>query len=196
MRPFVAILLGCFALLPCAAIAEPVSGGSDSASSPGNVVQLWIKGNASLSHDAILQYIETKPGIPFDVQVVTADVRRLAQTHLFASVRTFSREVPGGRAIWFVVSERPRLTAVLFVGCDKIHKRTLKKEAGLKDGDPADPELAREARSKLESFYHKRGFPDARVSLFEGDKQEDRRALFVIHEGKKTVARAVEPIQK
>jgi outer membrane protein insertion porin family len=195
MRAFVAILLGYSALLPCVAIAEPVSGGSAAASSPGNVVHLWIKGNASLSHETILRRIQSRPGTPFDLEVLCNDVRRLDRTHQFSSIQTLHKEAPGGRIVWFVVSERPQLQEVEFVGCHYFRKKTLAKEVGLKVGDPADPELIEEARSKLESFYHKRGFSNARITLFESDKQEDKRAVFVIDEGK-TVARATETIHK
>ena len=52
-------------------------------------------------------------------------------------------------------------------------------------GDPADPNAIEEARRKLEELYHKRGFNSAMVTLLEGNKPEDRRAIFVIDEGVK-----------
>ena len=55
----------------------------------------------------------------------------------------------------------------------------------MKAGDPADPMAIEEARRKLEEYYHDRGFTSARVTLLEGDKPEDRRAIFLINEGTK-----------
>jgi len=83
------------------------------------------------------------------------------------------------------VVERPLLTDVLFIGCQEIRKKTLQKESKLKAGDPVDPMAIEEARRKLEEYYHEHGFNGARVALLEGDRPEDRRAIFLINEGAK-----------
>ena len=68
--------------------------------------------------------------------------------------------------------------------------KTLRKEAGIKVGDPVDPNAIEEARRKIEDFYHHRGYNNALVTLWEGGKPTDRRAIFLIDEGvKQTVWR-------
>ena len=100
-------------------------------------------------------------------------------------MRYYWQQVPGGRIVIFEVVERPLLKAVKFIGRHEIHMKTLRKEAGLKVGDPADPNTIEEARRKIEDLYHQRGFNDATVRMLEGNKFEDRRAIFVIDEGVK-----------
>ena len=77
------------------------------------------------------------------------------------------------------------LESVSYVGNDAIRKSVLDKESGLKAGDAQDPYAVQEARRKIEQLYHTRGFSKARVTVWEGDKTGDRRAVFMINEGQK-----------
>ena len=171
---------------PAAGPAGPAPTASlAAASTPDPVVDVQIRGNKSLPLSKILPHIRTRPGRPFDLELIDEDVRRLDRTHLFVNVRTYWQQVPGGRIVIFDVLERPLLQDVLFIGCSEIRKKALQKEADLKKGDPVDPFAIEEARRKLEEFYHKKGFPAARITLLEGDKPEDRRAIFLVNEGTK-----------
>ena len=171
---------------PAPGAAGPTPAESLAAAMPTDkVVDVKIRGNKSLALDKILPHIRTRPGRPFDLDLIEEDVRRLDHTHMFVNVKTFWQQVEGGRIVIFDVLERPLLSEVLFVGCSEIRKKTLQKEAELKKGDPVDPFAIEEARRKLEEFYHKRGFTGARIVLLEGDKATDRRAVFLINEGTK-----------
>lgn len=170
--------------------AENVAGPSPNeslaaASPPDTVVDVKVAGNKTVPLAKILPSIHTRTGRPYDNELVQEDVRRLYSTRQFADVRPTYQRVPGGRIVYFLLVERPVLTAVKYIGCHQIHMRTLKKECGLKVGDPADPSAVEEARHKIEELYHKRGYNNAMVWMLEGNKFEDRRAVFVIDEGVK-----------
>jgi outer membrane protein insertion porin family len=155
------------------------------ASPDDKVVDVKISGNKSVPLEKILPCIRTRAGRPFDLQLVAEDVRRLDQTRQFFTIRTYTQKVPGGRVVYFQVVERPLLQEVKFVGSYYIRKKKLQKEADIKKGDPADPNAIEEARRKLEELYHSRGYNSATVTLLEGNKPEDRRAIFLIDEGVK-----------
>jgi outer membrane protein insertion porin family len=170
--------------------AGPVAGPSPdrslAAASPDDkVVDVKVAGNRSIPLEKILPSIRTRAGRPFDLQLIAEDVRRLDQTRQFVNVKTYWQKVQGGRIVIFEVIERPLLQDVKFVGCYYIRKKKLQKEADIKKGDPADPNAIEEARRKLEELYHTRGYNNATVTLLEGNKLEDRRAIFVIDEGVK-----------
>ncbi len=172
--------------LPSPEQAGPPPAESLAAASPADkVVDVQIRGNKSLPLDKILPSIRTRPDRPFDLELIEEDVRRLDHTHLFVNVKTYWQQVAGGRIVIFEVLERPLLQEVKFVGCKEIRKKTLQKESGLKVGDALDPFAIEEARRKLEEHYHSKGFTGARITLLEGDKPEDRRAIFLINEGTK-----------
>jgi outer membrane protein insertion porin family len=149
------------------------------------VVDVKIAGNKTLPLSKILPHIKTRVGRPFDLELIGEDVRRLDQTRLFVDVRSYWQQAPNGRIVIFEVIERPLLREVLYVGCKEITKRKLEKETQLKAGDALDTIAIEEARRKIEEYYHKQGYSGAKVTLIEGDKPEDRRAVFLINEGVK-----------
>ncbi|MEN6449091.1 MAG: POTRA domain-containing protein [Thermoguttaceae bacterium] len=149
------------------------------------VVDVRLVGNKTIPTAKIMPQIHTRRGRQFDVEQLDEDVRRLHKTGMFVNVRTYWQQVPGGRIVIFDLIERPLLQAVIFFGNTEFHQRVLRKEAGIKVGDPANPSAAEEARAKLEEYYHKHGYEDVRVRLREGTKPEDRRVIFEFDEGVK-----------
>ena len=153
------------------------------------VVDVQIRGYKSVPLEKILPQIQTRKGRPFDLERISEDVRRLDRTHLFLVVKSYHQQVAGGQIVLFDVVERPILHEILILGCREVHqkviRRELEKECKVKEGDALDPLMIEEARRHLEEFYHTKGFNGARVTLLEGDKPEDRRAVFVINEGTK-----------
>jgi outer membrane protein insertion porin family len=117
--------------------------------------------------------------------LIDEDVRRLYKTRMFVNVKTYSQRVDGGQVVVFEVIERPVLQKVEIFGNIKYNTKRLRKEIDIKSGDAMDPFAVEESRRKLESFYHEKGFSDARVSILEGNRPEDRRARFLIDEGTK-----------
>ena len=156
------------------------------------VVDVRIAGNKSIPLAKILPEIKTRVGRQFDLEMISEDVRRLDRTRMFVNVETYWSEAPGGRIVIFDVLERPLLHEVKYVGCKQITKKTIEKETNLKAGDSHDPFTVEEARLKIEELYHKRGYAGAKVTIIEGDKPDDRRAIFYINEGKKQRVREVE----
>ena len=163
----------------------PPSDSLAAAAPPETVVRVMITGLRSLPLSKVQPHIKTRAGRPYDPEMIQEDVRRLHHTGLFVDVKPCSQVVPGGRIVVFNLQERPLLTEVLFIGCQEIRKKTLQREAKLKAGDPVDPMAIEEARRKLEEYYHEHGFNGARLTLLEGDRPEDRRAVFLVNEGTK-----------
>ncbi|MGA2258235.1 MAG: POTRA domain-containing protein, partial [Thermoguttaceae bacterium] len=147
------------------------------------VVQVRVEGNRTISLDKILQKIRTRSGRPYLEEQVQQDVRDLYKLGTFASVRTFNQRVPGGVIVTFQVAERPLLQEVIIVGNDTYLTSALKKETELKVGDAADPFTVENGRRKIEEYYQKKGYTKVRVTVLEGNKAGDLRAVYVVNEG-------------
>jgi len=160
-------------------------GQGQSTSSEELVLDVQIKGNRNVPVEKILRHIQTRKGRPFDIELISKDIRRLNQTRMFVDIKPSSQRVPGGRIVIFEVLERPFLNYIKFIGNESIQRRILLTECNLKVGDAADPFAVEEARYRIEEFYHERGYARARVSIHEGSKIGDLGAVFVIHEGEK-----------
>lgn len=171
--------------VPADATPVDAAAGGPGVSSQDMVVQVRVTGNGKVPLEKVLAQIRTRAGRPFDPELIEEDVRRLTNTRMFVHVRPYSQKVPGGRVVIFEVLERPILHYVKYVGNQKIKKKKLQKEAGIKAGDALDTFAVEEARRRLEEYYHSHGFPKARVTLVEGNKPTDRGAIFLINEGQK-----------
>lgn len=149
------------------------------------VVGLEIIGNRVFTQDRIIRNIHTRAGRPYDEALVAEDVRRLNNSRMFMHVEAGTRQAPDGRIVVFRVVERPILHYVRYVGCEKVNKTVLEKEVNLKANEAMDPYAVVEGKRKIEEFYRGKGFGRVHVTIFEGDKAEDRGAVYIINEGPK-----------
>ena len=147
------------------------------------VVDVIVRGQKTLKDYEIQKYIHTRKDREFDPDLVQADVRRLVTSGLFKEVKPLTQQTPSGVIVIFEVVERPRIGQVKFLGNRGFSDKKLLKEIGVKVGDPLNTYVAEEARRKLEEFYHRGGYPQATVSIFEGDRPGDRDLVFLINEG-------------
>ena len=147
------------------------------------VLEVRVEGNRTITLDKIMPKIRTRVGRPYLEEQVQQDVRELSKLGVFASVRTFKQRVQGGVVVIFQVVERPLLQEVIIVGNETYLTSVLKKEAELKVGDAADPFAVENGRRKIEEYYQKKGYSKVRVTVLEGNKAGDLRAVFVVNEG-------------
>ncbi|MEX0678748.1 MAG: POTRA domain-containing protein [Pirellulales bacterium] len=148
------------------------------------VLDIRIEGNRAHSREQVLNNMATRIDRPFDQAAFEKDVRKLTSRNWFVHVVPRKDYVAGGVIITLAVVERPVLEYVHYFGNEKISKKKLEKETGLKRGDSFDPYAVREAARKIETLYQTKGFNDVSVDVPEGTKPGDRGAVFLIHEGK------------
>ena len=149
------------------------------------VVEVRIEGNRTVKLEKILPHVHTRAGRPYDPNQIEKDVRDLNRTRLFVTIRPLSKQVPGGRLVIFQVVERPVLQSVTIIGNESISKKTLLKETELKVNGAADPFAVEEGRRKIEDLYQKKGFSKVRVTVLDGNKPGDLKAVYLISEGPK-----------
>lgn len=149
------------------------------------VTEVRIVGAKGVPREKFLPSVKTRAGRPFNPDLIEEDVRRLHRTGLFLDVKTYTPEVPGGRLVVFEVLPRPLLHYVTYAGNRVFDAKRLAKETGLQAGDPLDNWQVEEARRRILELYHNKGFPDASVTIIEGNKPEDRGAVFLINEGRR-----------
>lgn len=163
----------------------PVAPPADLPGSEEQVVEVRVVGHKRVAIEKITPQIRTRAGRVFSPDTVEEDVRRLNATRWFVQVKPYVKKVAGGRQVIYEVLERPVLEYVRFVGHEKVSRKQLLKESGVKGGDPADPFAVEEGRRKIEEYYRGKGFGKVQVSVLEGAKTGDRGAIYRIHEGPK-----------
>ncbi|MFM7244078.1 MAG: POTRA domain-containing protein, partial [Planctomycetaceae bacterium] len=147
------------------------------------IVEVRIEGNHATDVSKLPKLV-TRAGQIFDAQAIEEDVRTLHRSRKFVDVHPKYVRVAEGIVVVFQVVERPMLRYVKYVGNERVTTRTLRKKAEIDVGDAMDPYVVEEARRRIESHYHEKGFDAARVTTVEGDKQGDKGAVFLIDEGR------------
>ena len=147
------------------------------------IVEVRIEGNHATDVSKLPKLV-TRAGQIFDAQAIEEDVRTLHRSRKFVDVHPKYVRVAEGIVVVFQVVERPMLRYVKYVGNERVTTRTLRKKAEIDVGDAMDPYVVEEARRRIESHYHEKGFDTARVTTVEGDKTGDKGAVFLIDEGR------------
>ncbi len=161
----------------------PVQASSLPASQPDDlVVEVRIEGNETVEVSRLPKLV-TRAGQVFDPQSIEEDVRTLHKSRKFVDIHPKYVRVSDGVVVIFQVVERPTIRYVKYVGNYRHTGRTLRKKSEIDVGDAMDPYVIEEARRRIESFYHEKGYEAARVTTVEGSKTGDKGAVFLIDEG-------------
>ena len=144
------------------------------------VVVEGVKGNV----DKGLPRLKTRSGEPYDPQVVEDDVRLLLKSRKYVNVSPKVQPVSGGVIVIFQVVERPTIKYIKIVGCENKLRSSLLSKTDLKEKDSLDPYAVKEARDKLETYYHESGYDRVRVTIAEGLTPGDQGVVLLIDEGR------------
>ncbi|MBV8381601.1 MAG: BamA/TamA family outer membrane protein [Planctomycetaceae bacterium] len=151
----------------------------------GNIVEVRIEGNVSVSTEQVRAKLLSRPGHPLDQRQVEADLKTLIATKWFSDVTPYYEPDPKGKGyiLTFSVKEMPVLTHVEFLGRSKIKLKDIEETTGLKKGARADAARTRLAAGQIQRLYTERGYDMAEVYLLEGGNRGDTRVVFQIFEG-------------
>jgi outer membrane protein insertion porin family len=165
-------------------VRPPAYADAEPSPDPGTIIgDVRIVGNQAISAAKVRSYLKTRPGRPFDPEVVQSDVRQLVSRGLFRDVRTYTQHTPQGLVVTFQVFERPTVNYIKFVGNVGLREKLLLRESGLKVGEALNYYAVDEARRKLEELYEGRGYRRAHVTVLEGMHPRDQGVVFRVHEG-------------
>lgn len=168
------------------------------------VVRIEVEGSTSLTPEALLAELTTRPGRPYDPAILDNDIQYLIGTGRYRSVRWGDpvRE-EGGVALTLTVEERPVLATIEYRRMKGLGKDTAEEEArrlGLVAGPRQRYSEARAFRAarEFEEIYRRKGFFAARAryfaEAFEGDTSEgvpSVKLVFEAEEGGRAPIRGV-----
>ena len=147
------------------------------------ILSVKIEGNQSVSESFILSQMKSREDRAFDKETFNRDISGLYRSGLFRKIDPYFEETPEGVHIRLIVSERPIIRSVEFLGNERLEDGALKKHAGLQKGDPLDPVSLDSAKSRLIEFYQEKGMNQIDIKLLKGYRPGDRDVQFLISEG-------------
>jgi len=147
------------------------------------ILSVTIEGNQSVSENFILSQMQSREDRAFDKETFNRDISALYRTNLFRKVDPYFVSTAEGVHIRLIISEKPIIRSVEFLGNEALEEGALKKHAGLSKGDPLDPIALNSAKSRLIELYQDKGMNQIDIQIRKGLKPYERDVEFLINEG-------------
>ena len=164
-----------------------------SAPAPVLVKELVVEGTRRVQEAVVLGAVQTKIGAPFNPTFLTQDVRAIFALGFFDDVQMRVDDFEGGVKVTFVVTERPFIRDIDFVGNKRVATSALQEKIDLRLGAVYNPVDVQTGREKLMEQYEEEGYFEAQITpSVEKLADGDVRITFTIDEGRRmTIDRVV-----
>jgi outer membrane protein insertion porin family len=178
------VVLAALSLLAALADAQPAR--PSEAPRPILIRELAVEGNRRVQEAVILGRIRSAVGSPFNPSQASEDIRSVFGLGFFDDVQLRVEDFEGGVKVTYVVTERPFVRDVAFVGNVKLDTTELQEKIDLKLGSVYNPVDVQRARETLKEFYENEGYFEVQISP-EAEKFEDGdvKVVFNINEGRR-----------
>ncbi len=149
---------------------------------PGEIVvkELGVQGNRRVQEAVILGRVTAKVGGPFVPARLADDIRAIFALGFFDDVQAKVEDFEGGVKLTFVVTERPFVRDLNFVGNKSLDSGTLQEKIDIKLGTVYNPVEVTRAAEKIKEAYEEQGYFEAGVTpdvvkLPDAQAGEDQR---------------------
>ena len=145
-----------------------------------------IEGNKRVETSTLLYYIKTRKGEPLSRSQISKDVKQIYGLGQFKDIRVETRQGSEGVEVVFIVEEIPSLGDVLFYGNKEIEGSDMHEILGFKRGEAFQQHMTTEAKEKIKSLYHEKGFFFVKVDVIS--KKSDKNLMDIhirVREGEK-----------
>ena len=156
------------------------------------VISVDITGNTMMSSQAILNALRLQPGGNYNETKATSDIKRIYSMGYFDDVQVRVENVRGGKAVHFIVRERPKLDSIVFRGNKKFDNDALLEAVGLKPQDIPSERAVADSVENLRLFYAKKGYNDVQISAHMETEGSGAALVYNIAEGGKVYIKSIE----
>ena len=148
--------------------------------------EVAVDGNHRVQEAVILGRIRSAVGAPFSPSQASEDLRSVFGLGFFDDVQLKVEDFEGGVKVTFVVTERPFVRDVEFVGNSKLGTSELQDKIELKLGSVYNPVEVQRAREKLKDAYEDEGYFEVQISPeVEKFVDGDVKVVFTVNEGRR-----------
>lgn len=127
------------------------------------IAKVMIEGNIAIEESAIRAQIKSKEGDFFSAQTVREDLKSIYQLGYFQDVRAERRDWDRGKAIVFIVEEKPVIKAIQFSGNKALKTSELQEVIDLKPRTVLNLNAVKENINKILQKYRDEAFYAAAV---------------------------------
>lgn len=122
------------------------------------IKKIEVKGNQRISTATIKSAIKIKEGDLYDPQAMSQDVDAIWLLGFFDDIEVEVEPYEDGIKLIFLVTERPVVKDIIFIGNKEIKTKNLEEVVELKRGDYLKHYLLKLGEDKIREIYQKKGF--------------------------------------
>jgi outer membrane protein insertion porin family len=152
---------------------------------PIAVRDIHVEGNKRVQDAVILGRVKSAVGSTFNPSLLSEDIRAIFSLGFFDDVQVRVEDFEGGVKLVYVVTERPFVRDVDFVGNKKADRETLQEKIDIKLGSVYNPVDVQRAVERLRDYYEDEGYFEIQITpTVEKFSDGDVRLVFNIVEGR------------
>ena len=149
------------------------------------IKEIAVEGTKRVQEAVVLGRVKSAVGSPFNPSLLSEDIRSIFGLGFFDDVQTRVEDFEGGVKVTFVVSERPFVRDVDFLGNKALKTTELQDKVDIKLGSVYNPVDVQRAVEKLRDFYEDEGYFEVQLTPnVEKFPDGDVRVVFNIVEGR------------
>ncbi len=122
------------------------------------IVRIEITGLRRVTKEDAQNFMNERPGQPFNPELMSRDARELWDSGFFDDVEVDLEREAGGVVLRFVLSERPTIRAVEFFGNTELESDKLQEALDVKVGNILSNPQLRRAVQKIRDMYAEKGY--------------------------------------
>jgi outer membrane protein insertion porin family len=146
---------------------------------------IHVEGSRRVQDAVVLGRVKSAVGSAFNPALLSEDIRSIFGLGFFDDVQVRVEDFEGGVKIVFVVSERPFIRDVDFVGNKKEDRDSLQDKIDIKLGSVYNPVDVQRAVEKLRDFYEDEGYFEVQITpTVEKFADSDVKLIFNLVEGR------------
>lgn len=127
------------------------------------ITSVHVEGNQRIETEAILAVITTRKGDRLDYDQLDRDLRDIYRMKYFKDVKIDIKDGLEGKAVSFIVSEKPSIGEVVFDGNSKKKDEDLKEEVGINLYSILDDNEISQSINRLKDYYREKGYFNAEI---------------------------------
>ncbi len=156
------------------------------------IIRIDVAGNERIDRGVVLNAVKTKEKDPYDLQKLREDMKSVYRTGFFNDVQIDVRDVDGGKAVTFVVIERPTISGIYVTGNKKLKTSDLRDKLKIQANQVFNVEKVKESLDEIKKLYASKGYYAAKVTYeIEQGERYDVAVKFFVEEPAKAYVKKI-----
>jgi hypothetical protein len=143
-----------------------------------SILAVGIEGNQTVSDSFILSQMQSREDRPFDKETFNRDMGALYRTNLFRKIDSYIDETPEGIRLRLIVSERPIIRSVEFLGNERMNEGPFEKACDAEQRGRLGPHLGQFGQRSLSRALQGQGDEPGRHPGSQGAQDRGSRRPF------------------